>query len=129
MSYQLTGYLIRDNFLPKFKIESTHPLDKLLPSLGLKSAFDPNSADFSGISHASLFIDKVLQKAMISEDEKGCEAASATIVMFVFIAPMDQKPPPPPPVFRANHPFAFFLVKNAKEVMFSRVVLGKESQK
>ncbi|KAL3096361.1 hypothetical protein niasHT_026328 [Heterodera trifolii] len=114
-------------FLPKFKIESTHHLEQLLPSLGLKSAFDPNSADFSGISHGSLFISQVLQKAMISVDEKGCEAAAATVVKFAPLATMRQKPPPPPPpVFRADHPFAFFLVKSAKEVMFSGAFVGKE---
>ncbi|KAL3106601.1 hypothetical protein niasHT_012461 [Heterodera trifolii] len=111
-------------FLPKFKIESTHHLEQLLPSLGLKSAFDPNSADFSGISHGSLFISQVLQKAMISVDEKGCEAAAATVVKFAPLATMGQKPPPP--VFRADHPFAFFLVKSAKEVMFSGAFVGKE---
>ncbi|KAL3099990.1 hypothetical protein niasHS_001916 [Heterodera schachtii] len=113
-------------FLPKFKIESTHELEQLLPSLGLKSAFDPNSADFSGISHGSLCIDKVLQKAMISVDEKGCEAAAATVVKFKPGATMGQTRPPPPPVFRADHPFAFFLVKSAKEVMFSGAFVGKE---
>ncbi|KAL3081605.1 hypothetical protein niasHT_034263 [Heterodera trifolii] len=113
-------------FLPKFKIESTHHLEQLLPSLGLKSAFDPNSADFSGISHGSLCIDKVLQKAMISVDEKGCEAAAATVVKFKPLATRGQKPPPPPPVFRADHPFAFFLVKSAKDVLFSGAFVGKE---
>ncbi|KAL3112261.1 hypothetical protein niasHT_013280 [Heterodera trifolii] len=112
--------------LPKFKIESTHDLNEVLQSLGLKRAFVPFIADFSGISHGSLFISQVLQKAMISVDEKGCEAAAATVVIFMPIAPMELTPPPPPPVFRADHPFAFFLVKSAKEVMFSGTFLGGE---
>lgn len=57
-------------------------------------------------------------------DEKGCEAAAATVVKFKPIATMGQKPPPP--VFRADHPFAFFLVKSAKEVMFGGAFVGKE---
>ncbi|KAL3088244.1 hypothetical protein niasHS_008397 [Heterodera schachtii] len=115
--------------LPKFKIESTHDLNEVLQSLGLKRAFVPFIADFSGISHGSLFISQVLQKAMISVDEKGCEAAAATVVIFMPIAPMELTPPPPPPVFRADHPFAFFLIKIAKEVLFSGTFLGGEKMK
>ncbi|KAL3081601.1 hypothetical protein niasHT_034259 [Heterodera trifolii] len=115
-------------FLPKFKIESTHKLEEMLPSLGLKSAFNSDSADFSGINKSiPLFIGKVLQKAMISVDEKGCEAAAATIISMV-VATSSRIPPPPPPVFRADHPFAFFLIKSKKEVLFNGAFVGAEEK-
>ncbi|KAL3096356.1 hypothetical protein niasHT_026323 [Heterodera trifolii] len=98
--------------LPKFKIESTHNLEELLPSLGLKTAFDKENADFSGINDTvRLYISKVLQRAMISVNEQGVEAAAATMVIIA----TDISTAEIPPVFRANHPFAFFLVKNKKE--------------
>ncbi|KAL3096363.1 hypothetical protein niasHT_026330 [Heterodera trifolii] len=108
--------------LPKFKIESTHYLEEHLPSLGLKSAFDPNSADFSGINGTErLYISKVLQKAMISVNEQGVEAAAATIIMLGPVSTAEI-----PAVFRADHPFAFFLIKSKKEVLFSGTFLGGE---
>ncbi|KAL3099991.1 hypothetical protein niasHS_001917 [Heterodera schachtii] len=108
--------------LPKFKIESTHYLEEHLPSLGLKSAFDPNSADFSGINGTErIYISKVLQKAMISVNEQGIEAAAATIIMLGPASTAEI-----PAVFRADHPFAFFLIKSKKEVLFSGTFLGGE---
>ena len=41
-------------------------------------------------------------------NEEGTEAAAATIVA-VTASAMPMKPPPPPPVFRADHPFIFFI--------------------
>ncbi|KAL3095520.1 hypothetical protein niasHS_004126 [Heterodera schachtii] len=109
-------------YLPKFKIESTHKLEELLPSLGLKSAFNSDSADFLGINKSiPLYIDKVLQKAMISVDEKGCEAGAATIVSMPTGFAYN---PPPPPVFCADHPFSFFLIKSKKEVLFNGAFVG-----
>ncbi|KAL3096434.1 hypothetical protein niasHT_028670 [Heterodera trifolii] len=108
--------------LPTFKIESTHNLEEYLPSLGLKIAFDTQRADFSGINGTvPLYIGKVLQKAMISVNEKGVEAAAATAVMILASSTAEI-----PPAFRADHPFAFFLVKSKKEVLFSSTFLGGE---
>ncbi|KAL3092975.1 hypothetical protein niasHS_004577 [Heterodera schachtii] len=108
--------------LPKFKIESTHNLEEYLPSLGLKTAFDTHRADFSGINGTvPLCIGKVLQKAMISVNEKGVEAAAATAVMMLASSTAEI-----PSAFRADHPFAFFLVKSKKEVLFSGTFLGGE---
>uniref|UniRef100_A0A183C082 SERPIN domain-containing protein n=1 Tax=Globodera pallida TaxID=36090 RepID=A0A183C082_GLOPA len=115
--------------LPKFKIESSHQLADVLASLGIKSAFQPN-ADFSGISNTTLplCINKVIQKAMISLDEDGTEAAAATaVVLFSPISPVEDVVPPPPPTFRADHPFAFFLIYSQKQhVMFSGVFMGDQ---
>jgi serpin B len=90
--------------LPRFKIESTLPLKPTLQALGMRSAFEQGSADFSRIAARELFIADVVQKAMIEVDEEGTVAAAATYV--------DLGNPwasAGPPVFRADHPFLFFL--------------------
>ncbi|XP_068087205.1 serpin B4-like isoform X3 [Anabrus simplex] len=93
--------------MPKFKLEETIDLNDSLMKLGMKTMFS-NDANFSGISEEVLKVSKVLQKAFISVDEYGTEAAAATYVHMVgCCAPMEQKPPE---VFNADHPFMFALV-------------------
>ena len=65
--------------LPAFELEQRIGLRDALQGLGLAQVFDPNSADLSGISDDySLFLDAVLQKAVVTVDEEGTEAAAAT---------------------------------------------------
>ncbi|XP_008551578.1 ovalbumin-related protein X [Microplitis demolitor] len=67
--------------VPKFKIESTLQLQPTLEKLGMTDMFQ-DTADFTGITEAPpLKVTKVIQKAFISIDEKGSEAAAATAVM------------------------------------------------
>jgi serpin B len=72
-------------FLPKFKLEpALLPLGKELQSLGMKSAFDPGSANFDRMAprqaQANLFISDVYHKTFLKLDEQGTEAAAATAV-------------------------------------------------
>ena len=55
----------------------------------------------------SLYISAVFHKAWGEVNEAGTEAAAATAVVVTRSAVMRQ--PPPPPVFRADHPFIFFI--------------------
>jgi serpin B len=94
-------------FLPKFKLTSQFSLADTLHSMGMADAFSPQ-ADFSGISSLpSLYIGAVLHKAYVDVDEEGTEAAAATAV--IAVASAVEPPRPSPVIFRADHPFLFFI--------------------
>jgi len=95
--------------LPKFKMSSGFALGEALRALGMKDAFDPDRADFSGMDGNShwLYISAVLHKAFVDVNEKGTEAAAATAV--VVMARGLARPVEPPREFRADHPFLFLI--------------------
>ena len=68
--------------LPKFTFTHDFSLSSTLKTMGMSDAFDPNKADFSGMTgNHDLFISDVIHKAFVAVDEKGTEAAAATAVM------------------------------------------------
>jgi len=95
---------ISEIYIPKFEFSTMYSLKEKLKNLGMKGAFDPAQADFSGITAAErLYIDFVLHKAYIKVDEEGTEAAAATAVGIetVFVQPQI--------IFKADHPFIFII--------------------
>ena len=92
--------------VPVFEMTVEKKIPNVLKAMGMKLAFTP-AADFSGIS-SGLFISDVLHKAFIGVDEKGTEAAAATVVLMgrgTQIPPLDQD-------FAADHPFVFLIRDN-----------------
>jgi serpin B len=72
-------------YVPRFSIDTRAPLQKLLAAAGIEQAFDPESADFTGIhvpafDGEQLYISAVIHQANIDVDEHGTEAAAATAV-------------------------------------------------
>lgn len=67
--------------MPKFKAEWKGNLEKILPELGLEDAFVPGTANFSkmGDNPEGYFISQVIHAAKIEVNEKGTEAAAATV--------------------------------------------------
>jgi len=67
--------------MPKFELEYEQSLNDVLSALGMAEAFDPLTADFSGINGSGgLFISEVKHKTFVRVDEVGTEAAAVTSV-------------------------------------------------
>jgi serpin B len=99
-------------FLPRFKTTTQFEMNPLLQSLGITSAFNPQMADFSGMTGGrDFYVSAVLHKAYVDVNEEGTEAAAATgIIMRATAVRMPR--PEEPPVFRADHPFVFAIRDN-----------------
>ncbi|HEX7612344.1 MAG TPA: serpin family protein [Candidatus Limnocylindrales bacterium] len=109
--------------LPRFKAETKSELSAALATMGMPLAFDPNKADFSGITtQEPLHISKVVHQANISVDEKGTEASAATaVVMMAGAAPGPQQEPM---VVHVDRPFIFAVrdTKTGAILFLGRVV-------
>ena len=68
--------------MPRFEIDASLSLDKVLGGLGMTDAFEDGVADFSGIDGAhDIFLTAVIHQALIAVDEKGTTAVAATAVV------------------------------------------------
>jgi serpin B len=109
-------------WLPRFKLETEFRLKPVLCGLYAELAFS-DEADFGGIGEEPLKISEVVHKAFVEVNEEGTEAAAATAVGMVLCAGV-VGPPPRPVVFRADHPFLFFIRdRMTNTVLFSGRVL------
>lgn len=103
--------------LPRFKMTQQFGLAGTLRAMGMGTAFDENTADFSGMigdRKPGLFISAVIHKAYVDVNEEGTEAAAATGITMHAAAAMR---PQPPVVFRADHPFVFMIRDNRSEAI------------
>jgi len=88
-------------FLPRFEMEYERTLNDDLKALGMTDAFDPGRADFSALTPGGgVWVDEVKQKAFVTVNEEGTEAAAATSVGVVESAP---------PTVRVDRPFLFVI--------------------
>jgi serpin B len=68
--------------MPKWTTRSSLPLRDALAQLGMPTAFDSTTADFSAMTtQEQLYISAVLHQGFIAVDEEGTEAAAATAVV------------------------------------------------
>ncbi|XP_072819748.1 alpha-1-antitrypsin isoform X2 [Vicugna pacos] len=89
---------------PKLSISGTYDLQTLLGKLGITKVFS-NGADLSGIAEGvPLKLSKAVHKAVLTIDEKGTEAAGATILEAI---PMSL-----PPDVSYNRPFIAIIHDN-----------------
>nr|MDQ2993656.1 serpin family protein [Pseudomonadota bacterium] len=89
-------------YLPKFSIESSYnDLTPNLQALGIHKVFTPQ-AELSKITDKkSIYLSKVLQKAIIQVDEKGTKAAAVTTGVMMRAVMMQ------PTILRVDRPFVF----------------------
>ncbi|MDP2311967.1 MAG: serpin family protein [Pseudomonadota bacterium] len=88
--------------LPKLTVRTDAALVPPLKALGMVDAFDPNAADFSGMSTTSdLYVTGVFHQAFVAIDEKGTEAAAATAVV------IGEESAPMPVTLDVDRPFLF----------------------
>jgi serpin B len=91
--------------LPRFRITAGLSLAETLEKMGMPSAFDARTADFSGMDGThQFFISAVVHQAFVAVDEAGTEAAAATAVMMPAGASAHEALPAE---FVADHPFLF----------------------
>ncbi|NWQ88586.1 SPB10 protein, partial [Burhinus bistriatus] len=112
-SKKMTETLV-DLYLPKFRMEEKYDLSDKLISMGMHSAFSSN-ADFSGMAEkGDVLISKVFHKSFVAVDEKGTEAAAATINIDFTSSFVSQVLN-----FKVDHPFHFFIRHNkSKSILF-----------
>lgn len=101
--------------MPKFEVDpkETISLKDAFKALGMQNAFDPGSADFTGMSSSAkadgLHLSNVFHKAFVKVDEKGTEAAAAT-------AAVPEVTSMPMPI-NIDRPFLFFIVDRASSTI------------
>ncbi|XP_020040957.2 plasma serine protease inhibitor [Castor canadensis] len=103
-------------YLPRFSIEGSYQLEKILPKLGISDVFT-SQADLSGItSHSNIQVSEMVHKAVVEVDESGTRAAAATGTIFTFRSARlsSQRI-----VF--NRPFLMFIVKNMNIIFLGKV--------
>jgi serpin B len=105
-----------DVYLPKFKAASQLDLEHALGLLGVRDAFSPERADFTGISPASsadrLYLNSVLHQTCVEVDEQGSEAAASTGAVTGVLGGTSIPREVRPILFQADHPFIFMIYHN-----------------
>jgi serpin B len=107
--------------MPKFKTEFSAELNDVLQNMGMVIPFKAY-ADFTNMLDGSVYIDKVIQKTFLSVDEKGTEAAGATIVVI--------RKNGPPKIYKmsVNRPFLFMLRNKSLPQNYEMMFISKIEQ-
>jgi serpin B len=91
--------------MPRFTTSQSFDLVEELRSLGMKSAFDERTANFSGMDGTTnLSISDVIHKAYVQVNESGTEAAAVTVQIVKTRAAASS--------FIVDHPFIFLIRDN-----------------
>lgn len=105
---------------PKFKasFDTEQQLIPIMQSLGMKKAFS-RAAEFGKISNTPLYVSNMRQKAFVSLDEEGTEAAAVTI------AELRKNEAGSGPVLVFNRPFVYLIrEKSTGAILFAGTKLN-----
>jgi serpin B len=107
--------------LPRWKFLVGESLTDALTGLGMRTAFDADAADLSGMTTDDhLFVGNVLQQVFIAVDEAGTEAAAATAVVMEATSVQADLPAP----LVVDRPFLFVIhdVEHGTPLFLGKVV-------
>ena len=111
--YQRIGSAIVDVKLPRFESNTDLTFDKIMATLGMPNAFNPNLAEFPEFCNVPTYIDMMKQVARIKVNEEGTEAAAVTVI-FVKLA----NAAPRRVSFHATRPFLYIISEQSTGAIF-----------
>lgn len=114
-------------FETAFDTDDAGGLIELLKGMGIRRAFDGNSAEISNMcENGNLYISMMKQKAKIKVNEEGSEAAAVTIAGVNFTSAGGDTQEPPKATFHANRPFVYLIHEQSSGViLFVGKFMGK----
>ena len=117
-------------WMPKFSVEERYELNDALKALGLEKAFQAGEAQFDRMFDVNqdlmdFYIGKVIQKARISVDEWGTEAAAVTVIGMEATSPGPGEEPKRVYLHFAR-PFVFLIAERTSgTILFEGVYTGE----
>ncbi len=114
-NYQWMGKAIVDLKLPRLESQSEIKLEKIMSTLGMPNAFDPNLANFSNFCNVPTYIGMMKQVAKIKLNEEGTEAAAITVIGMKNEASASE---PPHVSFYATRPFLYVISEQSTGAIF-----------
>lgn len=114
-------------FETAFDTDDAGGLIELLKGMGIRRAFDGNSAEIPNMcENGNLYISMMKQKAKIKVNEEGSEAAAVTIAGVNFTSAVADTQEPPKATFHANRPFVYVIHEQSSGViLFVGKFMGK----
>ncbi|MDE6133177.1 MAG: hypothetical protein K2G04_07385, partial [Oscillospiraceae bacterium] len=111
--------------MPRFECEYGNSLKEILEKMGVFYTFNEGFADFDGMlienSEEQLYISDVIHAAKLECNEKGTEAAAATIAVTGDGAAIQEEPPI---VFTVDKPFIYEIKAPSGETLFLGTICG-----
>ena len=114
-------------FETAFDTDDAGGLIELLMGMGIRRAFDGNSAEIPNMcENGDLYISMMKQKAKIKVNEEGSEAAAVTIAGLNSLSAVADTQEPPKATFHANRPFVYLIHEQSSGViLFVGKFIGK----
>lgn len=97
--------------IPKFKFDYQLKFREDLEALGIQTAFDKDTADFSNMASEPLYVEQAVHKANIDFSEDGTKAAAITVFGMASKSAAERKISEPISI-NIDHPF-LFLIRDA----------------
>ena len=103
--------------MPKFKFDYQLKFKEDLQALGIQTAFNKKTADFSNMASYPLYVGQAIHKANIDFSEKGIKAAAVTAFAMMDATAMPEEEPQPI-IIDIDHPFLFLIRDAANDTIW-----------